>query len=210
MNIPNALTLLRLLLVPLLVILLMQGAHFRALLLLAFLGITDALDGFLARILKQQTALGAYLDPIADKTLITSCFIALAISKIIPGWLAVIVISRDIIILLGVSVLYMMSIPFAIRPAMVSKATTTFQILTVFFALAVRATPWTFDDGWMLFLYLATAILTVASGLHYIHRGIRYINQAPKALGPGIGAKGNAPSGGAAGRKEKPGPDPAP
>ena len=74
------------------------------------LGLTDALDGFLARILNQQTVLGSYLDPIADKVLITSCFLALAILKVIPGWLAVVVISRDVIILLGISILSIMNI----------------------------------------------------------------------------------------------------
>jgi len=105
MNIPNFLSLLRIILVPLLVIFLINKAFLKALILFTALGVTDALDGFLARILKQQTVLGSYLDPIADKILITSCFLALAILKVIPGWLAVIVISRDVIILLGISIL---------------------------------------------------------------------------------------------------------
>ena len=95
MNIPNFLSLLRIILVPLLVIFLINKAFLKALILFTALGVTDALDGFLARILKQQTVLGSYLDPIADKILITSCFLALAILKVIPGWLAVIVISRS-------------------------------------------------------------------------------------------------------------------
>ncbi len=79
-------------------------------------GLSDALDGFLARILHQQTVLGAYLDPIADKALLASSFITLSVLHIIPGWLTVIVISRDFIILLGISVLSIMSIPVKIRP----------------------------------------------------------------------------------------------
>ncbi|MCX7634675.1 MAG: CDP-alcohol phosphatidyltransferase family protein, partial [Syntrophales bacterium] len=124
MNVPNALTVLRILLVPVIVILLMQGSFFKALVLLTISGITDGLDGFLARFLNQQTVLGAYLDPIADKALLMSCFITLAIKHVIPGWLSVIVISRDCIILIGISVLVIMSVPLEIKPSFVSKVTT--------------------------------------------------------------------------------------
>ncbi|MGZ6290942.1 MAG: CDP-alcohol phosphatidyltransferase family protein, partial [Syntrophales bacterium] len=99
MNVPNLLTLARILLVPITVIFLMQGAFAKALILLIVSGITDALDGFFARILNQQTVLGSYLDPIADKALFASCFVTLSIKGIIPGWFTVIVISRDFIIL---------------------------------------------------------------------------------------------------------------
>ena len=111
MNVPNLLTLLRIILSPVIVILLIQGAFFKALIVFIVAGITDALDGFLARVLHQQTVLGAYLDPIADKALLASSFITLSVLHIIPGWLTVIVISRDFIILLGISVLSIMSIP---------------------------------------------------------------------------------------------------
>jgi cardiolipin synthase len=84
MNIPNFLTLLRIILVPVLVIFLINKAFLNALILFSCLGLTDALDGFLARILNQQTVLGSYLDPIADKVLLTRCFLALAILKVIP------------------------------------------------------------------------------------------------------------------------------
>jgi cardiolipin synthase len=87
MNIPNFLTLLRIVLVPLLVILLINKAFLKALVLFTCLGLTDALDGFLARVLNQQTILGSYLDPIADKVLVTSCFLALAILKVFPLWI---------------------------------------------------------------------------------------------------------------------------
>ncbi|MCK4534894.1 MAG: CDP-alcohol phosphatidyltransferase family protein, partial [Syntrophobacterales bacterium] len=124
MNIPNMLTMIRIILVPVFVILLMQGSFSHALAVFVVAGVTDGLDGFLARILRQQTVLGSYLDPLADKALIITAFVALSILDIIPGWLAVIVISRDCVILLGVSVLFLMSVSFEIRPAYVSKATT--------------------------------------------------------------------------------------
>jgi len=179
MNIPNTLTVLRIICVPVIIILLMQGAFLKALIVFAISGLTDGLDGFLARVLNQQTALGAYLDPIADKALIMSCFITLSIKNVIPGWLTVIVISRDCIILLGILILSLMSVAYEIRPSIVSKITTLFQILTVFFALAARSFPIFTDQGWLLYvLFTLTAILTGISGLHYLFRGIRLMNRS--------------------------------
>jgi cardiolipin synthase len=177
MNIPNFLTLLRIVLVPLLVIFLINKSFLKALILFACLGLTDALDGFLARILNQQTVLGSYLDPIADKILVTSCFLALAILKVIPGWLAVVVISRDVIILLGISILSIMNIAFEVQPLFVSKVTTTLQIFVVFFALFFKAFPLLVIDGaWLMLLYWFTAVFTVLSGYQYVAKGVRLIN----------------------------------
>jgi cardiolipin synthase len=177
MNIPNFLTLLRIILVPLLVIFLINKSFMKALILFACLGLTDALDGFLARILNQQTVLGSYLDPIADKVLVTTCFLSLAILKVIPGWLAVVVISKDVIILLGIAVLSIMDIAFRVQPLFVSKITTALQIAVVFFALLFKAFPLLAVDGsWLLLLYWSTAAFTVVSGYHYVVKGVRLIN----------------------------------
>ena len=174
MNVPNFLTLLRILLVPLIVIFLMDGAYLKALIIFFVSGITDALDGFLARLLHQKTVLGAYLDPIADKALLVTCFLTLAIEGIIPGWLTVIVISRDVIILAGTFMLFMMSIPFEIKPILVSKATTALQIITVLLVLCLKSLPGSFDFSWLLFLYWLTALFTVVSGLQYILVGLKH------------------------------------
>lgn len=180
MNIPNALTVMRIIFVPVIVILLMQGEFFKALIVFALSGISDGLDGFLARILNQQTELGAYLDPIADKALIISCFVTLSVKQIIPGWLSVIVVSRDCIILLGVAVLAIMSVSFKIRPTIISKMTTVLQLLTVFLVLAVHSLSLQGDLKAVLWgFYVVTAILTIASGLDYIFKGIRCINSQP-------------------------------
>ena len=176
MNIPNFISLLRILLVPVLVIFLMQCAYVKALIILAISGLTDALDGFLARVLKQQTTLGAYLDPIADKALLVSCFVTLSIKGIIPGWLTVIVISRDCIILAGIAVLSLMSIPYEIRPAFISKMTTAIQLITVLFALLLQILPAAFDYQWMMFLHWLTAFFTVVSGLNYMFRRVKLGN----------------------------------
>jgi cardiolipin synthase len=177
MNIPNFLTLLRIVLVPVLVIFLINKEFLKALILFTCLGLTDALDGFLARILNQQTVLGSYMDPIADKVLITSCFLALAILKVIPGWLAVVVISRDVIILLGISVLSIMNITFKVQPLFVSKVTTALQIVSVFLALTFKALPCPIiDSAWLLLPYWLTVLFTILSGYQYVVRGVKLIN----------------------------------
>ena len=179
MNIPNFLTLLRIILVPVLVIFLINKEFLKALILFTALGLTDALDGFLARVLKQQTVLGSYLDPIADKVLITTCFLALAILKVIPGWLAVVVISRDVIILLGISILSIMNVSFDIKPLFVSKVTTVLQIASVFLALFFKALPsLAIDPAWLLLLYWPTVFFTILSGYQYVVQGIRLMNNA--------------------------------
>jgi cardiolipin synthase len=180
MNIPNLLTLLRIILVPVIVILLIQGAFLKALLVFVVAGLSDALDGFLARILHQQTVLGAYLDPIADKALLASSFVTLSVLHVIPGWLTVIVISRDFIILLGISVLSIMSIPIRIRPAFVSKITTALQLSTISVALAGRCLPGGYHEPWVLILYWLTAFFTVVSGLTYMARGVSLMNHDAK------------------------------
>jgi len=178
MNIPNVLTILRLLLVPVLVILLIQKSFTKAFVLFVVCGLTDALDGFIARLLNQKTVLGAYLDPIADKALMISCFITLSVRSIIPPWLSVIVISRDCIILLGISVLSLMRIPFEIRPLFVSKITTLLQIVTIMLVLLFQSKIVIFSTFWLKSLYWLTALFTILSGLIYIYRGVRYINEA--------------------------------
>ena len=179
MNIPNLLTLLRILLVPVTVIFLMQGTFTKALIVLVISGITDALDGFLARILKQQTVLGAYLDPIADKALLASCFVTLSIKGIIPGWFTVIVISRDLIILIGIAIMSIMSIPYKIRPSFISKITTALQLFTLVFFLLFRIFPGLINYVWLLILQWLTVLFTVVSGINYMLRGVRLNTNSP-------------------------------
>jgi cardiolipin synthase len=178
MNIPNLITLLRIILVPVIVILLIQGSFSKALIVFIIAGLSDALDGFLARVLKQQTVLGAFLDPIADKALLASSFVT--VLHIIPSWITVIVISRDFIILLGVSVLSIMSVTVEIRPAFVSKVTTGLQLITILLALSVRCLPCDFNGIWLLALYWVTALFTIISGLNYMWKGMELINHDTK------------------------------
>jgi cardiolipin synthase len=154
----------------------MEGSYLKALIVFSISGLTDGMDGFLARILKQQTKLGAYLDPIADKALLTSSFLTLAIMGILPGWLTVIVISRDCIILLGIAILTIMSISFEIHPAFISKVTTMLQLLTVLIVLVLKGLASGIDHSWIYMLYWLTALFTILSGLVYLVRGIQLIN----------------------------------
>jgi len=178
MNLPNFLSLLRIILVPVIVIFLIQGSYAKALIVFVVAGLTDALDGALARLLNKQTKLGSFLDPLADKILLSTSFIALAIFSLIPSWLAVIVISRDFIILLGIVILSMMSVTYEIKPIFVSKVTTTLQIATVFFALLLKTVTYDIISyNWIIVLSWLTAAFTIISGLIYIIKGIKFINR---------------------------------
>jgi len=169
-SIPNILTMLRILLIPLLVIFLIREMMGEALLVFAAAGITDGLDGFIARYFNQRTDLGAYLDPIADKLLLMSAYLTMATLDLIPAWLAVIVISRDVIIMMGVMVLRLIGVKYEIQPTIASKLTTCVQLLTVFLVLLhiFFHTESLLDES---FFWL-TAVLTTVSGLHYVYKGM--------------------------------------
>jgi len=175
MNFPNALTLARVLLIPLFVIFLISKSYQNALIMFIIAGITDGLDGLLARIWHQRTELGAFLDPIADKLLLASAFVTLAILRIIPGWLTVIVMSRDIIIALGFWVLTLTNHTPTIRPRFTSKMTTCLQILTIIWAL-FSALHWRGAFLFPIFVKL-TAFFTILSGLHYIYIGNKLLTE---------------------------------
>lgn len=177
-NIPNALTVMRILLVPIIVICLIEDRFFPSLVLFTVSGVSDGLDGFLARVLNQKTSFGAYLDPIADKALIMSCFVILAAKGVLPVWLAVLVISRDCLILCGIAVLMFMSITPDIKPSLLSKYTTAVQLITVFFILAVKSFTLHLDlEAFFAVLFFLTGLFTIFSGAHYLVTGIRLINR---------------------------------
>lgn len=169
-NIPNILTVLRILVIPLFVIFLIRKMHGHALLVFVFAGVTDGLDGLIARMLNQRSELGALLDPIADKLLLTAAYISLGILETIPGWLAVVVISRDVVIVTGIAVLTFANIPFAIRPTRISKWTTVFQLLTI--GVALLEMPFAGAAMMRQALYWTTITMTILSGLHYTYRGL--------------------------------------
>jgi cardiolipin synthase len=175
MNLPNLLTLTRILLIPLFVILIINQSFSWALIIFALAGITDGIDGLIARITRQRTELGAYLDPIADKLLLSAGFITLAIIEMLPSWLAVIVIARDMIILLGILVMILTNYHPQIRPSLISKVTTTLQILTILLVLMVEYGS-IFRLLSKIVIY-GTTFFTILSGAHYIYIGTRMVNQ---------------------------------
>ena len=175
MNLPNLITVFRLLLIPVFVIFLLEDKANLALITFGLAGVSDAVDGFLARVLDQRTLFGAYVDPIADKLLLATAFVMLAILGQLPGWLAVVVVSRDVIILGGIGILMINNRPLTIKPTYASKITTFMQLITVCFTLGREyITPY-----WFLSPYLidTTAIITVVSGLHYLVIGFQILGR---------------------------------
>jgi cardiolipin synthase len=180
MNIPNFLTALRILAIPLFIILFSYDYHFLALVLFVCAAVTDALDGFLARTLHQKTTLGAYLDPIADKLMLSSAFVICSILKIIPLWLSILVISRDIIISLGILVLLVNAFPVEIHPTVMSKCTTVLQILTIGVVLCLHVLQKKYVP--VNVLYWTTGLLTIASGIDYVSKGLKIINDRERRI----------------------------
>jgi cardiolipin synthase len=165
---PNQLTLLRMGFVPFIVINLVAGHYKWALILFVLAGMSDGLDGLLARTLKQQTVLGQYLDPIADKMLLSTMFMVLAILHKIAWKYTVLVFSRDISILFASAVLYAIAGLRDFRPSIFGKANTFAQVAAVFFVLLyqVQHTRWIWITQ-TTFLH-ATVGFTVVSAMHYV------------------------------------------
>jgi cardiolipin synthase len=170
-NIPNLITIFRIVLIPVFLIFLIEHAFTTALLVCAVAGMSDAVDGFVARTYNRKTLVGAYLDPIADKLLLSTAFITLAIMKFIPAWLAVLVISRDVLIILGHAVFFICQLRFEPRPTLISKITTHFQFYTILLALSVKYVS---EIGtFLVYLFYLTAMVTISSGLHYMYMGYK-------------------------------------
>ena len=171
MNLPNSLTVLRIILIPFFVGFLIYGHYGLALLTLIVAGITDILDGVIARMANQRTKLGAYLDPLADKLLLTSAFVTLAILHLVPIWVAIVVLSRDLIIVAGTLLLYITETPLEVVPTVLGKGATLAQLL--YLALALVFVYLQRDRALLIPLLAVMLVLTVVSGLQYVYRGIR-------------------------------------
>ena len=174
MNIPNLLTLVRIILTPLMVIFLIQSRYLEAFGTFTIAGFTDAVDGLIARWLKQKTRIGAILDPVADKLLLSSSYVVMAILGLLPAWLAVIVISRDVIIVLGVLILFLFQGGVEIRPSILGKITTFLQLGTVFMVFV--SLHWLQAERILAAFCSLTAFVTVVSGTQYMIRGARLFN----------------------------------
>lgn len=181
----NQLTLLRMLLIPAFVILVLYGQAGWALLVFVLAGVTDGLDGLIARLTNQRTSLGAWLDPMADKLLLVTTFIVLSLPDVgltnrIPAWLTVLVISRDVVIVVTVAVVSLAVGPRTFVPSLFGKIATATYIATCVIVMwfnyaGVRSVL--VDVG----IYTSLAV-TLLSGLHYIVHARRIINQPPVSL----------------------------
>jgi cardiolipin synthase len=172
MNIPNSLTILRILLIPCYIGLLVYGRFDQALIVLLVAGLTDALDGPIARVTNQHTRLGAVLDPLADKLLLTSGFITLSMIHLIPTWVTILVVSRDLILMLGTAVAHFTDSRVDITPTFLGKGTTFLQLSYV--VLVIFLSSRHIDPTVMLPLLFGMVSFTLLSGLHYLYRGYRY------------------------------------
>ena len=167
---PNLLTLMRLIFVPFVVVAIQQQKYAWALAIFVVAGITDGLDGLLARLLKQKTTLGQYLDPIADKLLLSTMFLMLSIAHIIRWPVTIMVFSRDIIILIICTLLYATGTMKVFRPSWFGKANTAVQILSVPLALIYQIAPYDWARLGKRWSIYATMALTTISGVHYVLR----------------------------------------
>jgi len=167
---PNLLTLMRLLFVPFVVVAIQQQNYTWALVIFVAAGVTDLLDGLLARLLRQKTTLGQYLDPIADKLLLSTMFLMLSIAHIIRWPVTILVFSRDAIILIVCTLLYATGTMKVFRPSLFGKANTAAQIVAVPLALMYQITSsnWArLGKRWSIY---TTVALTIVSGIHYVLR----------------------------------------
>jgi cardiolipin synthase len=175
LSIPNIITLGRILLVPIVVWAIASGTMWIAFVLFLVAGVSDAVDGFLAKRFHMTTELGAYLDPLADKALIVSIYLALGVNGFIPRWLVIMVVSRDILIVGGIMLSWVMGSPLKIKPLLVSKLNTVAQIL---FACVVLGSLG-FDiqvDTLKVVLMGLVAALTLLSVAAYVAEWVRHMN----------------------------------
>lgn len=172
MNIPNLISLARLLSVPVLVWAIVDGRMMLAFWLFVAAGVSDAVDGFIAKRFGFQSELGSYLDPLADKALLVSIYITLGARGYLPNWVVILVVSRDLMIVGGAMLYQTLTHNLKMTPLLISKANTVAQIVLAGFVLATRALD--VSDTWLYQLLLWTVgTTTVLSGGSYLVRWVR-------------------------------------
>lgn len=183
----NQMTILRIAAIPFFVLLLVYGHTGAAATVFVLAGITDALDGLIARRLQQRTSLGSFLDPMADKLLMTAAFITLTVPSVpvkahIPAWLTILSISRDLLIAMFSLLLHLRLQVSKFPPSLLGKLTTAIQLVTVGMCLAVNFLPDRFRLVFDALVY-ASLFLTIASGAHYLYRSFRLIESHQRTGG---------------------------
>lgn len=177
-TIPNLISIFRLVLVPVAIDAIVGGRMDVAFWVFLIAGVSDGIDGFIARAFDQKSELGSYLDPLADKLLLVSIYVTLAVVGTIPTWLAIMVLSRDVLIVGGIVLTWGLGRRLPIQPIMVSKANTTAQI--GFAALVLASRAFRFDPGglWTLGVMLVCG-LTFVSGIAYLVDWLRAMSSEP-------------------------------
>lgn len=175
LSIPNLITLGRILLVPIVVWAIASGAMWIAFVLFLGAGLSDAVDGYLAKRFHMTTELGAYLDPLADKALIVSIYITLGINGLIPGWLVILVVSRDIMIVGAVMLSWLLGTPVKVKPLLVSKLNTAAQIVFACVVLGTLGFAYPLPRVSLL-LMAVVAALTLLSVAAYVAEWVRHMN----------------------------------
>jgi cardiolipin synthase len=180
-SIPNLITLARILLVPVVIWAITSGEMRIAFLLFFAAGVSDAVDGFLAKRFGMVTELGAYLDPLADKAMIVSIYVALGIAEAIPRWLVILVVSRDIMIVGAVMLSWLVNKPIALKPLLVSKLNTVAQIALALVVLGALGFNFEGETAIMMAIMMLTALvaaLTLLSIAFYVAEWVRHMNAA--------------------------------
>ena len=184
MTIPNLITIGRLFLVPLAIWLIVSRDFVSAFWIFILAGVSDGVDGFLARQFNMRSVLGSYLDPLADKALLVSIYLTLAVSGHIPVWLAILIISRDVLIIGGVLLAGLLGQPIAMRPHIVSKVNTAAQIVLAGLVLADLAFTPDLVTFRMAMIYVV-GLLTLASAVVYVIDWVRHMSAGSGAQGEG-------------------------
>jgi cardiolipin synthase (CMP-forming) len=176
-SIPNLVTLCRILLVPVVVWAITAGEMRVAFILFVAAGVSDAIDGFLAKRFGMTTELGAYLDPLADKAMLVSIYVALGIIEAVPRWLVILVVSRDIMIVGAVILSWVVDKPLPLKPLLVSKLNTVAQIALAAFVLAAIGFHFNADFA-IIALIALVGVLTLLSIAFYVRSWMRHMNPA--------------------------------
>ncbi len=182
LNLPNLISLGRLLLVPLAISLILEGSYWAAFWIFVIAGVSDAVDGFIAKRFDRRTRLGALLDPLADKVLLVSVYVTLGFAGQLWTWLVVLVVFRDIMIVGGFLLIQgIATLPKPFQPLFISKVNTGVQVALVGYVLARRGLG--ADAGLVdLILSIAVAVTTVVSGITYLVRWARILSRSEQAL----------------------------
>ncbi len=167
-NLPNIITLGRLVLVPVVIVFIIQPNWTAAFLLFLLAGISDGVDGFLARHFDLRSELGAYLDPLADKALLMSIYVTLAVDGILPATIAILAVSRDVMIMGAVMVSWVLDKPVTINPLLVSKANTVGQIVLAASVLGGKAFGVNFGMWFQVMIYTVAALTIASAGAYFV------------------------------------------